>query len=207
MVNDKNGNGYLEPMEENEIEVYYNEYNSRSTEIMDKVKEIVRKYIIDNKYDSYFNENYEPLNTNSESLVKEYIETEFKNGNLLKDIEDNTNKNNWLSDAQINMLGTYKTQFDSYEKKKEIFYRLKIETPTPPIIGIDDENIPILGEALIIEEIEDTPELIYSSQNAMDFGYKQTVVEEENILNKDDFDIEKDFAKAEQELIKSLNGQ
>ena len=105
------------------------------------------------------------------------------------------------------MLGTYKTQFDSYEKKKEIFYRLKIETPTPPIIGIDDENIPILGEALIIEEIEDTPELIYSSQNAMDFGYKQTVVEEENILNKDDFDIEKDFAKAEQELIKSLNGQ
>ena len=105
------------------------------------------------------------------------------------------------------MLGNYKVQIDSIERKKEIFNRLKNEKPTPPIIGIDDENIPILGEVLIIEEITDTPELIYSSQSASDFGYKQTVVNEENILDKDDFDIEKDFAKAEQELIKSMNGR
>jgi hypothetical protein len=84
---------------------------------------------------------------------------------------------------------------------------LKNEKPTPPIIGIDDENIPILGNALIVEEINDTPEIVYSSQSAADFGYKQTVVSEENILDKDDFDIEKDFAKAEQELMRSLNGQ
>ena len=204
---DKNGDGYLEPMEEREIDVYYTEYDNRSKEIMDKVKENVRKYVIANKYPTYFDENGNPKFQNSESLLNEYIEVEFKNGNLLKDIENNENKHEWISDAQINMLGSYKVQIDSIERKKEIFDRLKNEKPTPPIIGIDDENIPILGEVLIVEEIEDTPELIYSSQNASDFGYKQTVVNEENILDKDDFDIEKDFAKAEQELIKSLNGQ
>ena len=204
---DKNGDGYLEPMEEREINVYYTEYNNRSTEIMDKVKENVRKYVIANVYPTYFDENGNPKFQNSESLLNEYIEVEFKNGNLLKNIENNENKHEWISDAQINMLGSYKVQIDSIERKKEIFNRLKNEKPTPPIIGIDDENIPILGEVLIVEEIEDTPELIYSSQSASDFGYKQTVVNEENILDKDDFDIEKDFAKAEQELIKSLNGQ
>ena len=204
---DKNGDGYLEPMEEREIDIYYTEYYNRSKEIMDKVKEIVRKYVIANVYPTYFDENGNPKFQNSESLLNEYIEVEFKNGNLLKDIENNENKHEWISDAQINMLGSYKVQIDSIERKKEIFNRLKNEKPTPPIIGIDDENIPILGEVLIIEEIEDTPELIYSSQSASDFGYKQTVVNEENILDKDDFDIEKDFAKAEQELIKSLNGQ
>jgi hypothetical protein len=204
---DKNGNGYLEPMEEREIDVYYNEYNSRSTEIMDKVKAHTRKYVIANKYPTYFDEDGNPKFQNSESLVDVYIETDFKNGNLLKEIEANENRHEWISDAQISMLGNYKVQYDSYERKKEIFNRLKNEKPTPPIIGIDDENIPILGEALIIEEIEDKPELIYSSENAINYGYKQTVVNEENILDKEDFDIEKDFAKAEQELIKSLNGQ
>lgn len=204
---DKNGDGYLEPMEEREIDVYYTEYDNRSKEIMDKVKENVRKYVIANVYPTYFDENGNPKFQNSESLLNEYIEVEFKNGNLLKDIENNENKHEWISDAQINMLGSYKVQIDSIERKKEIFNRLKNEKPTPPIIGIDDENIPILGEVLIVEEIEDTPELIYSSQSASDFGYKQTVVNEENILDKDDFNIEKDFAKAEQELIKSLNGQ
>jgi hypothetical protein len=204
---DKNGDGYLEPMEEREIDVYYTEYDNRSKEIMDKVKENVRKYVIANIYPTYFDEDGNAKFQNSESLLNEYIEVEFKNGNLLKNIENNENKHEWISDAQINMLGSYKVQIDSIERKIEIFDRLKNEKPTPPIIGIDDENIPILGEVLIVEEIEDTPELVYSSQSASDFGYKQTVVNEENILDKDDFDIENDFAKAEQELIKSLNGR
>lgn len=204
---DKNGNGYIEPLEDNEIDVYYTEYDNRSIKIMDYVKENVRKYVIANVYPTHFDENGNPKFQNSESLLNEYIEVEFKNGNLLKDIENNENKHEWITDAQITVLRSNKVQIDSLERKKEIFNRLKNEKPTPPIIGIDDENIPILGEALIIEEIEDTPELIYSSQSASDFGYTQTVVSEENILDKDDFDVEKDFAKAEQELIKSLNGQ
>ena len=204
---DKNGNEYIEPLEDNEIDVYYTEYDNRSIKIMDYVKENVRKYVIANVYPTHFDENGNPKFQNSESLLNEYIEVEFKNGNLLKDIENNENKHEWITDAQITVLRSNKVQIDSIERKKEIFNRLKNEKPTPPIIGIDDENIPILGEALIIEEIEDTPELIYSSQNASDFGYTQTVVSEENILDKDDFDVEKDFAKAEQELIKSLNGQ
>jgi hypothetical protein len=202
---DADGNQILNPMNKREVEMYYNEYSQRSAETMLSVREIVLHYVIDNKYDSYYDENYNPISENSESLVNGYINTAFKNGSLLKDINENENRSNWISDAQMTLLGSYKVQIDTLEKNKNVFGRLKDETPTPPIIGIDLNNIPILGNALIVKDLDNPPKLVYSSEDASDYGFKKTSPSDDSL--DDDFDVVRDYAKAEQLLMKSLSGK
>ncbi len=203
---DKNGNQILNPMNEKEVEMYYNEYSQRSAEIILSVKEIVLHYVIDTAFDSYYNDNYEPISENFESsVIDNYINRKFKDGSLLTEINEDENRSNWITDAQMTMLSSYKLQIDTLEKNINIYRRLKEETPTPPIIGIDLDNVPILGDALISRDIDNPPALVYSSVDASDYGFKKTSPSDDSL--DDDYDIVRDFAKAEQLLMRSLSGK
>ena len=204
---DKNGIHIFEPISIAEATKFSEDYEDRILVLLAKIKMIIRKYVITKKFSSYFDENYEPISSESENLLNNFISDQYRNnGSFNNEMNEDESINEWITDANLNLVSIYKSQIEPLEEKRKIYERLLTEQPAPPIIGFDSTNVPILGENLFKEIIVDKPELNYSTESATDYGYKQTEISEENILDKEDFDIDKDFSKVEQELIKNING-
>lgn len=122
---------------------------------------------------------------------------------MLKDSE----LSNILSVSEITNFNIYYEKYTDYKEKCDIYNRIETEKPTPPIIGFDNERVPILGKALIVSKIKnDVPELIINDDIYTIPNSVYEASEKASVLNKTDLDIDKDFESAEQELILTING-
>ncbi|MGL4950080.1 MAG: hypothetical protein ACRC5M_06830 [Anaeroplasmataceae bacterium] len=166
------------------------------------------------------------LTVSSSSYIIEYVLLKFpdySNDDALKYIlEHGLEKvyNDYLNDTEIDksalnisgeMIARYISEINSAKSEMNIYERILNEVPTPPVIGFDSNNVPILGKALIHVTIDDLPTIKYSNKTGMDYGMvlTQDSLKDGNqtsILDKPDFDIDKSFKAVEREIIAMDNG-
>lgn len=146
-------------------------------------------------------------NTGSEETIKEYIKTNMISDELMGVLNSDSERENYITDAQMQFLYSYQIKV-SDEVGKKTTYETILNDESVVVVGVDSENVPILGKSLIVEKIPAPSKLKYSSSDATDFGFTNSDSETQstNVLDKHDIDFDTEYAQAEAEIIKEVNG-
>lgn len=182
---------------------------------IDKIKEDIKNLTISGAsyLIEYLTGNKESINTEAEAI--KYVQ----------DLGLKNAYNEYLNDKVVdkdvfvidgNILSRYIIEIEKLENELNVYNRLYSEIPSPPIIGYDSNGIPILGVSLIKETLENyIPKLEYSNKSGSNFGMSVSNNSSksnnssvtESVLDKNDLDIDKDFIKAERELMLMSNNK
>lgn len=180
-----------------EIELQVETCESNIDKCVDKVYPTLSTYLNEKKFN----------NTGSEKSIKEYIKTNMNSDELMEILNSDSERENYITDAQMQFLYSYQIKVSDEVEKKNT-YETILNDESVVVVGVDSENVPILGKSLIAEKIPAPSKLEYSSSDATDFGFTDSDSETQstNVLDKHDIDFDTEYAQAEAEIIKEIRG-
>ena len=180
-----------------EVELQVENCESTIDNCVNKVYPALNVYLNEKKFS----------NTGSEESIKEYIKTNMISDELMETLNNDSERENYITDAQMQFLYSYQIKVSDEVGKKNTYEKI-LNDDTVVVVGLDSEGVPILGKSLIVEKIPAPSKLIYSSSDATDFGFidSNSETQSTNVLDKHDIDFDTEYAQAEAEIIKEVNG-